>query len=729
MPEFPKPLGVLLLTFTLLVLLHSWATPIFEAPDEVWHYAYARWLATGHDLPAMDGSDESGAGQEVAQPPLYYGVAALFSAPFPDADLPALSWHNPHFGYQAPGATLDNKNMLIHTAREQFPWRGAVLALHVTRLASLLFGLLAVLSAWGLGSETFGTRTGALLTAMLVAFQPQFVFISSVVNNDSAAAALTTAALWLTARMLRRGVTGKRALATGAVAGLAILSKTSTLLLLPFIGVALLWAGWREKRSLKELVAPALGYGVTTLAVGGWWYARNFWLYGSPLGLSAHLNTLWGRAEPVSLLALLPEIPLLVRSFWGAYGWGHIFWPAPVYLTLTLGSGYFLVRSATRSLRRREHTGAMLALAWLWGSGILGALLYWMRQVEAPHGRLLFPALGAWALLVAAGMQELQRPRLTRLALLTLATLTALAPGVRIWPAFAPPRLHPLPEEVTEVLSYAGRARLLSVELPPEGGQAGKEFTVRACWEALQPMTADYMIFVQLVGRENTRVGERHTYPGLGRFPTSLWPVGSYFCDTYRFPVAAWAPAPELYDVLIGLYDAKTEVHLTPHNPAGEEVALPVAATVRIAPEAGTKPTPEYATAYRLGANIELLGYNIPDVVRSQRPLTLTLYWRTGAPLSADYKVFVHLRDAAGAIIAQHDGQPRGGRYPTTTWRADELIPDTHQLAIPTLAPGQELQLLVGLYHQETLERLPVSGPEGALPHGTIVLSIPHVEE
>ena len=148
------PLAALLVAFTVLVLLHGWATPLFEAPDEVWHYAYARWLAEGHGLPAMT-DNASGANQEVAQPPLYYGVAALLSAPFPDSDLDALFWHNPGFGYQARGLVPDNKNMLIHTSAEQWPWRGAVLTVHVARLASLLFGLLTVLAAWGLGYETF----------------------------------------------------------------------------------------------------------------------------------------------------------------------------------------------------------------------------------------------------------------------------------------------------------------------------------------------------------------------------------------------------------------------------------------------------------------------------------------------------------------------------------------------------------------------------------------------
>ena len=61
----------LVFAFGLLALVYSWTTPLFEAPDEPWHYAYLRWMAEGHGLPRLD-DDASGANQEVAQPPLYY---------------------------------------------------------------------------------------------------------------------------------------------------------------------------------------------------------------------------------------------------------------------------------------------------------------------------------------------------------------------------------------------------------------------------------------------------------------------------------------------------------------------------------------------------------------------------------------------------------------------------------------------------------------------------------
>ena len=315
-----KPLLILLIVFALLVLMHNAATPVFEAPDEVWHYAYVRWLVAGHGLPSMD-DNASGANQEVAQPPLYYAVAALLSAPFPDDALDL--WSNPGFGHQSSGTSGDNKNMLIHTRNEGWPWRGAVLTLHVTRLTSLLFGLATVVAAWGLGAEAFGTQRGARLTAMLVAFHPQFVFMCGVVSNDSAAAALSAAALWAVARVLRRGLTARRATITGALVGLAALTKTSTILLLPLTGVALLWAAWKQANhrgtEITERISGAKAqfgdhnYGLAclvvfvsvALAVGGWWYRRNFVLYGDPLGIASHADTPWGRAEMASLTDLI----------------------------------------------------------------------------------------------------------------------------------------------------------------------------------------------------------------------------------------------------------------------------------------------------------------------------------------------------------------------------------------------------------------------------------------
>ncbi|MEW5961372.1 MAG: glycosyltransferase family 39 protein, partial [Chloroflexota bacterium] len=74
---------------------------------------------------------------------------------------------------------------------------------------------------------------------------------------------------------------------------------------------------------------------------------------------------------------------------------------------------------------------------------------------------------------------------------------------------------------------------------------------------------------------------------------------------------------------------------------------------------------PDSLTNATLGDNIRLIGYTLRPVSPSPT-LQLTLFWQPLAPLSSDYTVFVHLRNAAGATVGQSDRQPLDGAYPTT---------------------------------------------------------------
>jgi hypothetical protein len=92
--------------------------------------------------------------------------------------------------------------------------------------------------------------------------------------------------------------------------------------------------------------------------------------------------------------------------------------------------------------------------------------------------------------------------------------------------------------------------------------------------------------------------------------------------------------------------------------------------------------------------------------------LTLTLYWASAGPLASDYTVFVQLVDDAGQIVAQGDGPPRAGRYPTSAWGPEESFDDPHTLQLPIeLAPGN-YYLLVGLYNPQDNMRLLTGGGE-----------------
>jgi hypothetical protein len=100
--------------------------------------------------------------------------------------------------------------------------------------------------------------------------------------------------------------------------------------------------------------------------------------------------------------------------------------------------------------------------------------------------------------------------------------------------------------------------------------------------------------------------------------------------------------------------------------------------------------------------------------------LYLTLTWQATRPFDRDLKLFVHLQDQSGHVIAQADplaglgAGPEGDDYFTSQWDPGALILDEVAIAIPPNAPPGPYQIAFGLYDGQTLERLPVVGQEDA---------------
>jgi hypothetical protein len=77
--------------------------------------------------------------------------------------------------------------------------------------------------------------------------------------------------------------------------------------------------------------------------------------------------------------------------------------------------------------------------------------------------------------------------------------------------------------------------------------------------------------------------------------------------------------------------------------------------------------------------------------------LEVGLYWQALRGMEEDYKVFVHLIDASGGIVAQHDGMPREWSYPTSLWSRGEVFVDRVELEVGDVAGGV-YSLGVGMY-------------------------------
>jgi hypothetical protein len=284
-------------------------------------------------------------------------------------------------------------------------------------------------------------------------------------------------------------------------------------------------------------------------------------------------------------------------------------------------------------------------------------------------------------------------------------------PEGRLWrvigPAIQGNPTHPRDLLLEDVVALAGYER------SPHSPHPGDVLEVDLYWQALRPLEATYHSYVHLVDGSGQMLGQSDRQPGGVYLPTPLWPEGEQLLDKHELAIPSDTP-PGVYQLLAGMYELADDGTLEPLGQPAEIGQVAVKADVQTVPGSFRHPA---------GANfadqIELLGY---DAVQQGMALAVTLYWRCIQPPDANYTAFVHLLDASGNTIAQHDSQPQGGAYPTSVWDAAEVVVDEHAVPLPSgLAPGA-FRLRVGLYEPATGERLPVVGDGDSVELGPVEL-------
>jgi hypothetical protein len=108
------------------------------------------------------------------------------------------------------------------------------------------------------------------------------------------------------------------------------------------------------------------------------------------------------------------------------------------------------------------------------------------------------------------------------------------------------------------------------------------------------------------------------------------------------------------------------------------------------------------------------------------RDVHLALGWKAlvnQPPLEA--KVFVHLINGEGQIIAQQDGIPVHWTRPFSTWQQNEELLDVYTLSVPEGLDVSQMSLRIGLYHPDAGTRVPVSTQSnGRLPGDAVVIPV-----
>jgi hypothetical protein len=150
-----------------------------------------------------------------------------------------------------------------------------------------------------------------------------------------------------------------------------------------------------------------------------------------------------------------------------------------------------------------------------------------------------------------------------------------------------------------------------------------------------------------------------------------------------------------------------------------EKTPYPAYASYRIEP---LKEEPPAALA-RFGDVIELANVSIET---EGATWDVRLTWRATAKLDTDYTAFVYICDdgcAGEQPLAQDDGQPGDGYYPTRLWRPGDVVIDVHTLRLPSDPPGIP-EIAVGLYTWPEMERLPVTEASGSSDDSMVILPL-----
>ena len=694
--------------FVLLAGSYSVATPLFESPDELWHYPFVWHLARTGQLPVQDPAKPQLWKQEGSQPPLYYALAGLLTFYIPADDLPGLIYPNPHadIGLVSPDGNI---NIIVHTAREEWPWRGAVLAIHLTRFISVLLGAGTVLTVYALGRALWPEQQSfALLAMAFVAFNPMFLFIAGSVNNDNLITLLASLVLWQLVSIRSNKPSIRRFMSLGLLVGLAALTKISGLGLLALVGLTLLIEGWRQRSGYMAISGNGL-VGCCALVIAGWWYWRNFRLYGDWTGTETMVAMMGPRPFPPTMGQLMSEMSGLIRSFWGLFGYFSIPMPAFIYhlLNLFLVAGLvglsitFLWPPYLKKLPGQLHQACPILLGWI----ILMAagLLQWTLRTPASQGRLLFPALAALAIFWAAGWVSLAPARWQILPPLAMFLVSAWAPWGLIRPAYArPPLLTGLPGMAQPLETTFGESiQLLAYEVEADlSPKPGELLPLRLYWRSLKPLDSDYSVFIHLVDEQALILAQRDVFHGPGVYPTSQWRPDTLFRDSYTLQIPRTTLAPTRAHFKVGLYHHQTGLRLL--TTSGDD-------HVRFGQVALQAQPGEFPNSQDLlfEDGIALVGYAIDrQLLGPGEQLILTLYWQGRDKPTADYKVFVHLVGTDQMRIAQHDSEPGTGAAPTSGWNAGQVVIDEHLLTVAPDAPPEAYHLIVGLYEGSTGQRL-----------------------
>jgi len=378
---------------------------------------------------------------------------------------------------------------------------------------------------------------------------------------------------------------------------------------------------------------------------------------------------------------------------WRAYADGEAAGIAPLeglgYIQLRVPAGEHRVVLRFQRTRTRALVEAISLLA------ILAVFAVLVRG-KTPARRWLRPA--AWVVLAVCGLAlGLRLAALADRAAQPVATETS-----DLTMDFArQPYLHHNPNGV----SFSGQARLTGYRLPRDQVRAGEELPVTLLWGQV---------------REGGLVAETR----LVSLAEPLFQADAPLSE-HRAPLRSGTSdhlltvpqraVPGVYLVSVRVWQDGRQVG--PTTETGQPLGTTYLQPVRV--DNTLQGDPPAKTRGEFGPCIALV-----DVTATQRAskLGVELLWYARCPILRNYAMSLRLKTREGRTLNALDIQPHHGFYPTSFWKAGDLVPDQCVLSLPEgTPPGGDYVLEIVLYEAKTLEAIgTVSVPGITLTQPTI---------
>src|SRR6267142_885480 len=379
--------AILTLAFVIRVG-YALVTPPFQSPDEYSHYSYVRFVHDFRYLPVQSNPAVLAEELEFHQPPLYY----VLSAPL------------------IPSTKLVGYRPLLPL-----------------RFLNIVFSMLTILIAYYFASLIFPTRPFAVaLICAAVGLLPTYSYLSATIRNGTLATFFASLGFHLCAKAALSQEQQRHARWSwiGVVAGLAILSNLSAIGFASAAGLMLL----ATSADRRALVQRAGWFGLGVISTAGWWFVRNWFVYGQSMKIIE--NGSGYLPPPVTWAHEKQSAITLFKTFWAVFGRINEFHYADINRFYWWFVGIAILGMIQYALGRRNVLPRQLTWFFIAAIGIsLAATFYYAHNYDSDQGRYMFPALLPITTFIAIGLNTLFPERYHRWVLDTI--LVAFA-GINI---------------------------------------------------------------------------------------------------------------------------------------------------------------------------------------------------------------------------------------------------------------------------------------------------------